>query len=61
MNLDAVNYLVPNVVEQTSRGERAYDLYSLRCEPTSWRTRRIPIGRQFLSSATCCSTRATCR
>ena len=24
----AVNYLVPNVVEQTSRGERAYDLYS---------------------------------
>ena len=27
-NLDAVNYLVPNVVEQTSRGERAYDLYS---------------------------------
>ena len=28
MNLDAVNYLVPNVVEQTSRGERAYDLYS---------------------------------
>jgi ATP-dependent Clp protease, protease subunit len=28
MNLEAVNYLVPNVVEQTSRGERAYDLYS---------------------------------
>ena len=28
MNLDAQNYLVPNVVEQTSRGERAYDLYS---------------------------------
>ena len=33
MNLDAknyqvTNYLVPNVVEQTSRGERAYDLYS---------------------------------
>ena len=28
MNLDAVNYLVPNVVETTSRGERAYDLYS---------------------------------
>ena len=28
MNLDAMNYLVPNVVEQTSRGERAYDLYS---------------------------------
>ena len=28
MNLDAKNYLVPNVVEQTSRGERAYDLYS---------------------------------
>ena len=28
MNLDAANYLVPNVVEQTSRGERAYDLYS---------------------------------
>ena len=28
MNLDAVNYLVPNVVEQTARGERAYDLYS---------------------------------
>ena len=28
MNLDAVSYLVPNVVEQTSRGERAYDLYS---------------------------------
>ena len=24
----ATNYLVPNVVEQTSRGERAYDLYS---------------------------------
>ena len=24
----ARNYLVPNVVEQTSRGERAYDLYS---------------------------------
>lgn len=28
MNLEAVNYLVPNVVETTSRGERAYDLYS---------------------------------
>jgi ATP-dependent Clp protease protease subunit len=28
MNLDAINYLVPNVVETTSRGERAYDLYS---------------------------------
>ena len=28
MNLDVRNYLVPNVVEQTSRGERAYDLYS---------------------------------
>jgi ATP-dependent Clp protease, protease subunit len=28
MNLDAQSYLVPNVVEQTSRGERAYDLYS---------------------------------
>jgi ATP-dependent Clp protease protease subunit len=28
MNLDAVNYLVPKVVEKTSRGERAYDLYS---------------------------------
>jgi ATP-dependent Clp protease protease subunit len=28
MNLDAVNYIVPTVVEQTNRGERAYDLYS---------------------------------
>jgi ATP-dependent Clp protease protease subunit len=28
MNLAAKNYLVPNVVETTSRGERAYDLYS---------------------------------
>ncbi len=28
MELDAKNYMVPNVVEQTSRGERAYDLYS---------------------------------
>ncbi len=28
MNLDATNYLVPNVVETTSRGERSYDLYS---------------------------------
>ncbi len=28
MNLEARNYLVPNVVETTSRGERAYDLYS---------------------------------
>ena len=28
MNLEAINYLVPNVVETTSRGERAYDLYS---------------------------------
>jgi ATP-dependent Clp protease protease subunit len=28
MNLDARNYLVPTVVEQTNRGERAYDLYS---------------------------------
>ena len=28
MNLDAQNYMVPNVVETTSRGERAYDLYS---------------------------------
>ena len=28
MNLDAVNYYVPTVVEQTNRGERAYDLYS---------------------------------
>jgi ATP-dependent Clp protease protease subunit len=27
-NLTARNYLVPNVVETTSRGERAYDLYS---------------------------------
>jgi len=26
--LTATNYLVPNVVETTSRGERAYDLYS---------------------------------
>ena len=24
----AQNYMVPNVVEQTSRGERSYDLYS---------------------------------
>ena len=28
MNLDAYNYYVPTVVEQTNRGERAYDLYS---------------------------------
>jgi ATP-dependent Clp protease protease subunit len=28
VNLEAINYLVPNVVETTSRGERAYDLYS---------------------------------
>ena len=28
MSFTAQNYLVPNVVEQTSRGERAYDLYS---------------------------------
>ncbi len=28
MSLDAQNYLVPTVVEQTNRGERAYDLYS---------------------------------
>ncbi len=28
MTLEAKNYLVPNVVETTSRGERAYDLYS---------------------------------
>ncbi len=28
MTLSAQNYLVPNVVETTSRGERAYDLYS---------------------------------
>ena len=27
-HLGVTNYLVPNVVEQTSRGERAYDLYS---------------------------------
>ncbi len=27
-NYDFTNYMVPNVVEQTSRGERAYDLYS---------------------------------
>lgn len=27
-NFSATNYLVPNVVETTSRGERAYDLYS---------------------------------
>ena len=26
--MNSSNYLVPNVVEQTSRGERAYDLYS---------------------------------
>ena len=25
---DISNYLVPTVVEQTNRGERAYDLYS---------------------------------
>jgi ATP-dependent Clp protease protease subunit len=28
MNLDIYNQLVPMVVEQTSRGERAYDIYS---------------------------------
>jgi ATP-dependent Clp protease protease subunit len=28
MDLTAQNYMVPNVVEQTARGERAYDLYS---------------------------------
>jgi ATP-dependent Clp protease protease subunit len=28
VNLQAQNYLVPTVVEQTNRGERAYDLYS---------------------------------
>ena len=28
MSLQAQNYLVPTVVEQTNRGERAYDLYS---------------------------------
>ena len=28
MNFEATNYLVPNVVETTSRGERAYDPYS---------------------------------
>ena len=28
MNLDAYNYYVPTVVEQTNRGERAYDIYS---------------------------------
>jgi ATP-dependent Clp protease, protease subunit len=28
MNLEARNYIVPTVVEQTNRGERAYDLYS---------------------------------
>tara|TARA_B100000579_G_C22792790_1_gene835475 strand:+ start:930 stop:1565 length:636 start_codon:yes stop_codon:yes gene_type:complete len=28
VSLDAQNYLVPTVVEQTNRGERAYDLYS---------------------------------
>ena len=28
MDLEATNYMVPNVVEQTARGERAYDLYS---------------------------------
>ena len=27
-NLTASNYLVPTVVEQTNRGERAFDLYS---------------------------------
>ena len=28
MTLQAQNYLVPTVVEQTNRGERSYDLYS---------------------------------
>ena len=28
MNFEAYNYFVPTVVEQTNRGERAYDLYS---------------------------------
>ncbi len=28
MDLEATNYMVPNVVEQTARGERSYDLYS---------------------------------
>ena len=28
MSLETQNYLVPTVVEQTNRGERAYDLYS---------------------------------
>jgi ATP-dependent Clp protease protease subunit len=28
MSFEATNYLVPNVVETTSRGERSYDLYS---------------------------------
>ncbi|MGZ4770534.1 MAG: ATP-dependent Clp protease proteolytic subunit, partial [Ilumatobacteraceae bacterium] len=26
--IDPKNYLVPNVIEQTSRGERGMDLYS---------------------------------
>ena len=26
--MTATNYMVPNVVEQTNRGERAYDLFS---------------------------------
>ena len=28
MSLKATNYMVPNVIETTSRGERSYDLYS---------------------------------
>jgi ATP-dependent Clp protease protease subunit len=28
MTADAQGYLVPTVIEQTSRGERGYDLYS---------------------------------
>ena len=32
---DLRNYLVPTVVEQTSRGERAFDIYSRSEEHTS--------------------------
>ena len=34
-DLSVQNYLVPTVVEQTNRGERAYDLYSRLLRRTS--------------------------
>ena len=50
------NYLVPTVVEQTNRGERAFDLYSRCSRSTSSSSARRSTTRSPTSSAPSCCT-----